>query len=292
MRYLSVCSGIEAATVAWRPLGWKAVGFSEIDAFPNSVLSHHYSQLIDEGYVPDIVPQAMSAKWYKGSSGPAGDEHHNLVTEPIGARPYMDRGSDGNLVAEAFKPSHYTRDKDGAPSEVHPPLSADADRGDQDPLVYQCHGDNVGPIGTLRTGHNEISGVPFTFDETQVTHPENRSNPQPGDPATTVPSHSRPPTVAYSITPEAGQGADLRAIETDTGHSLGVSRNERGTRIVDARVRRLTPLECERLQGFPDNYTDVPGASDTARYRALGNSMAVPVMAWIGRRLQQVEKIA
>lgn len=40
------------------------------------------------------------------------------------------------------------------------------------------------------------------------------------------------------------------------------------------RVRRLTPLECERLQGFPDGWTDIPGASDTARYKALGNSVA------------------
>jgi len=51
-------------------------------------------------------------------------------------------------------------------------------------------------------------------------------------------------------------------------------------------VRRLTPLECERLQGFPDGYTDIPGASDSARYKALGNSMAVPVMRWIGERIK------
>lgn len=51
-------------------------------------------------------------------------------------------------------------------------------------------------------------------------------------------------------------------------------------------VRRLTPRECERLQGFPDDYTLIPGAADGPRYKALGNSMAVPVMAWIGRRIQ------
>ena len=50
-------------------------------------------------------------------------------------------------------------------------------------------------------------------------------------------------------------------------------------------VRRFTPLECERLMGFPDGYTDIPGATDSARYKALGNSMAVPVMQWIGRRI-------
>jgi DNA (cytosine-5)-methyltransferase 1 len=54
-------------------------------------------------------------------------------------------------------------------------------------------------------------------------------------------------------------------------------------------VRRLTPVECERLQGFPDNYTNIPKAADGPRYKALGNSMAVPVMRWIGKRIQMVE---
>jgi len=56
-------------------------------------------------------------------------------------------------------------------------------------------------------------------------------------------------------------------------------------------VRRLTPKECERLQGFPDDYSLVPHkgkpAADSPRYKALGNSMAVPVMHWIGQRIQQ-----
>ena len=51
------------------------------------------------------------------------------------------------------------------------------------------------------------------------------------------------------------------------------------------RVRRLTPMECERLQGFPDGYTAIPKAKDGPRYKALGNSMAVPVMRWIGQQI-------
>lgn len=62
-------------------------------------------------------------------------------------------------------------------------------------------------------------------------------------------------------------------------------------------VRRLTPRECERLQGFPDDYTDIPyrnkeHAPDGPRYKALGNSMAVPVMRWIGERIRTVEEAA
>jgi hypothetical protein len=60
-------------------------------------------------------------------------------------------------------------------------------------------------------------------------------------------------------------------------------------------VRRLTPRECERLQGFPDDYTLIPHkkglAADASRYKALGNSMAVPVMRWIGARIAQVDAL-
>jgi DNA (cytosine-5)-methyltransferase 1 len=60
-------------------------------------------------------------------------------------------------------------------------------------------------------------------------------------------------------------------------------------------VRRLTPVECARLQGFPDTYLDIPyrgkPACDGPKYKALGNSMAVPVMRWIGERIAAVESI-
>lgn len=63
-------------------------------------------------------------------------------------------------------------------------------------------------------------------------------------------------------------------------------------------VRRLTPLECERLQGMPDNHTKVPyrgkpaeECPDGPRYKAIGNSMAVPVMRWIGERIQEVDAL-
>jgi DNA (cytosine-5)-methyltransferase 1 len=67
---------------------------------------------------------------------------------------------------------------------------------------------------------------------------------------------------------------------------------------VSMAVRRLTPVECERLQGFPDNFTRIPWRNkpatecpDGPRYKALGNSMAVPVMRWIGERIQQFEDL-
>ena len=70
----------------------------------------------------------------------------------------------------------------------------------------------------------------------------------------------------------------------------GDAKNE--TLLAATAVRRLTPRECERLQGFPDDYTAIPykgkPAVDGPRYKALGNSMAVPVMRWIGRRIDLV----
>ena len=69
------------------------------------------------------------------------------------------------------------------------------------------------------------------------------------------------------------------------GSSPALNCTQSHTSRVDMAVRRLTPVECERLQGFPDNYTNIPKAADGPRYKALGNSMAVPVMHWIGRRI-------
>ena len=53
-------------------------------------------------------------------------------------------------------------------------------------------------------------------------------------------------------------------------------------------IRRLTPLECERLQGFPDRWTNIPGASDSARYKALGNSVAIPCVEYVMRGIALV----
>jgi DNA (cytosine-5)-methyltransferase 1 len=76
---------------------------------------------------------------------------------------------------------------------------------------------------------------------------------------------------------------------TATMTAAGGSSTHSGPKVMQQmRVRRLTPMECERLQGFPDGYTNTPTSSDTTRYKALGNSMAVPVMRWIGKRISQL----
>jgi len=95
--------------------------------------------------------------------------------------------------------------------------------------------------------------------------------------------------------PPIGWDAELNAKEQVMGTLLRGGEGGRTDGVMQSNmaVRRLTPVECERLQGFPDHYTDIkPKGKDTPdgpRYKALGNSMAVPVMKWIGKRIQMVE---
>jgi DNA (cytosine-5)-methyltransferase 1 len=100
-------------------------------------------------------------------------------------------------------------------------------------------------------------------------------------------------TMAVAFT--QNQAGDV--LTGDVMHSLGTNQNATGRNAANVAtswaVRRLTPTECERLQGFPDGWTDVPyrgkPAADGPRYKALGNSMAVNVMRWIGRRIALVD---
>jgi DNA (cytosine-5)-methyltransferase 1 len=127
--------------------------------------------------------------------------------------------------------------------------------------------------------------VPIAFDTTQITSADNRCNPQPGDPCHPIPAHGHAPAVAFN----ARQDPDVF-----NGHT-GPLDTDGSTQAVQQgwRVRRLMPVECERLQGFPDGYTATTyrgkPAADGPRYKALGNSMAVNVMRWIGQRIAILE---
>jgi DNA (cytosine-5)-methyltransferase 1 len=115
---------------------------------------------------------------------------------------------------------------------------------------------------------------------------------QPGGPSYTLTKgHSH--AVAQPVASDQTAGT-LRANLGSGWRSNGTP--VEGVAIQAMQVRRLTPVECERLQGFPDGYTNIPWrkaaeSPDGPRYKALGNSMAVPVMAWIGKRIQQVSEL-
>lgn len=132
--------------------------------------------------------------------------------------------------------------------------------------------------------------VPVAFDPRQITSRTNRSNPSPGAPCHTL--HASAPVLAFRT---AGDGAAYEEGEVTAPLTTGT---DTSANVVLERlaVRRLTPRECERLQGFPDDYTRIERrgkpAADGPRYRAIGNSMAVNVMRWIGTRIQMMEDIS
>jgi DNA (cytosine-5)-methyltransferase 1 len=112
---------------------------------------------------------------------------------------------------------------------------------------------------------------------------------EPGDPCPTITSaHSH--AVAYKATGESS----LSDVTMSITASYGAGGADLATKplVCGMAVRRLTPTECERLQGFPDGYTNIKDkCPDSPRYKALGNSMAVPVMKWIGERIKTVDSL-
>jgi hypothetical protein len=236
--------------------------------------------------------------------------------------------------AVAFKPSHFTRGKDGKPSEVTSPLSADADKGDQDTVIAFKPGQSEAAGATFTTnefsptlqgqnnGSTAVPAVAFTTEQTPkfkqdcaltVTKQSPSGGGQPQCVAFTKAKRAQSNVddeswVQGDVAPTQNQFdvGDTRATtvvafkESQSGTRLGDvhatidsnkgSRRQEGV-VLSLQVRRLTPTECEFLQGFPAGYTDIvyrnKPAADGPRYRALGNSMAVPCMWWLGHRIRE-----
>ena len=142
-----------------------------------------------------------------------------------------------------------------------------------------------------------LAAQPGIKQQTYICRADGQANAMTSvDMAPTLTSHAKKdPPLIYPAEDSIGEDA---LIQRDMSATLSTHNTQ--TLITGGRekrsltVRRLTPRECERLQGFPDDYTDIPyrnkeHAPDGPRYRALGNSMAVPVMRWIGERIRMVE---
>jgi len=143
--------------------------------------------------------------------------------------------------------------------------------------------------------------VPVPFDTTQITSKSNVSNPKAGDPCHPLVAGGHAPAIAFQ---ERGR-ADGRSLEIggDVAYAMtapaGGGRAQERNVATASCVRRLTPRECERLMGFPDDYTFIPWrygrtsdgmASDGPRYKALGNSWAINCARWVGQRISMVEQ--
>jgi DNA (cytosine-5)-methyltransferase 1 len=357
MRYLSVCSGIEAASVAAESLGWIPAAFAEVAAFPSSVLEYRFPGVPNLGdftkiEAADVGPidllvggtpcqsfsiagqrlglddprgnltleffalaSRLRPRWIVWENVPGvlsidGGDTFGAILGTLGKLGYgfayriLDAqyfgvaqrrrrvfvvgcaaGDWRSCAAVLFEPESLRgRPASGraAGKEIAGTLSSSTGGADENDaasgrIVAQCitagtgrrydpesksliafdyqGGGNQGDLGASLPGVGAIgtTKTPAVFDMSSITSPINRSTVAPGSPAPTL-----------------GRRSDLSTI--------------------GAGVRRLTPRECERLHGFPDDWTAIPYkktaiAPDSLRYKAIGNSMAVPVMRWIFERI-------
>ncbi len=322
MRYLSVCSGIEAATVAWHSLGWQAVGFAEIEKFPAKVLAHHYPSVPNfgdltkhdqwplEGGSVDLVvggtpcqsfsvaglrqglddsrgqltfeyvrlAQRLRPRWIVWENMPGvlssgggrdfgsflgalanlgyGVCYRVLDAQYFGVAQRRRRVFVGGYLGDWRRAAAVLLERESVRGDAPSKRAQDATHVDIcDEVLCRCCGIIWVPEGQLECC--PVCGSMQSWCE----------------------------NICSTISDGAHMGGGLNGQDATSGRVL-----------VDCgQPRRLTPRECERLQGFPDDYTDIrPRGKDTPdgpRYKALGNSMAVPVMRWIGERIARVEEI-
>lgn len=163
-------------------------------------------------------------------------------------------------------------------------------------------GSAVAVEGGPGSGGRVLANRVIPFDTTQITSDKNYSSPQAGDPCRPLAATTDFPAIAFEGGP--GSRREVTAYQ-DVGWSrwrngLGPisSHDDNGTNPVAIggdRPRRLMPVECERLQGFPDGYTAVPyrgkTMADSSRRFVLGNSIAINVLRWIGLRIEMVRQV-
>ncbi len=274
MIYGSVCSGIEAASVAWHPLGWRASFLSEIEAFPRSVLAHHYPETPLHGDFTTI-----SAGQYEPIDLLVGGTPCQSFSI-AGLRGGMGDGR-GNLALEYLKLADRLRPRWLVWENVPGVLSTNGGRD----------------FGSILGGMVELGyGFAYRVLDAQFFGVAQRRR--------------RVFVVGY-----AGDWRRAAAVLFER-ESLGWNPSplsdgvfncfDTGIRSLDRSskdnvlwtgngFRFASPVEVERAFGFPDGWTDVSVGGkptpDGPRWKALGNSMAVPCMAWIGQRIAAVDAL-
>ena len=403
MNYLSVCSGIEAASVAWHHLGWKPLGFSEIEKFPSQVLEHHYPMVPNFGdmtkykewsinepvnlLVGGTPCQAFSVAGLRaGIADPRGNlaltyvgllDHFRpqwFIWENVPGVLSSNKGADfsaflsavvqcGYGFAYRVLDAQYVGGSGAVPQrrrrvfvvgclggwehsakvlfereslfrntkasrkkgEVTPTLSASGTGTSR--VGFNCEDEWFIPttVGTLDT---ECGGQRRAHQSVMSGHfiPTFWNGTQTADTLTCTSDDQRMPDknkLQAIITLQDTSGRDkaqngkgwsegvsytldatgLQGVVAPTLTTNNPSRSPQASEVTQQinavyqssmAVRRLTPTECERLQGFPDRYTDImlngKQTPDGPRYKALGNSMAVNVMKWIGERINSYEQ--
>ena len=333
MRYISLCSGVEAASLAWEPLGWKPLMFAEVAPFPAAVLAHHWPRVPNRGDMtqhgdwPDAAVELVvggtpcQAFSVAGKRGGLSDPRGRLmlafldvvaryrprwvVWENVPGVLHSGRGRDfaafvGGLVERGYCCAWRVLDAQffGVPQRR------------RRVFVVGCFGDWERAAAVLfeRAGVRGDFEPRRTAGEDIATLNASRVGTQSGG-MTLCMAHgqggaeiridSAPTLTCNHEAPIVVNGRQDPCV-SDTAFALGCQHNGTDNVLLGGyALRRLTPLECERLQGMPDDHTRIPwrgkaaeACPDGPRYAAIGNSMAVPVMRWIGERIQQVEVMA
>ena len=374
MKFATVCSGIEACSSAWEPLGWKAQFFSEIGPFPCEVLKHHYPTVPNYGDMNNYKEwkngavdvlcggtpcQSFSvAGLRKGIESPNGQlmltfgailekyQPRWMVWENVPGVLSSNRGKDFGtflgmlgecgygfayrvLNAEYFGVAQrrrrvfvvgYLGDWKRPASVLFEPESLQGDlaksrkerqrtTGDTENSIGNCSelypeylgnaegGNTDKPNLTSQNTANGISNqtnlVGYQTKAQMDVHPPLRARDYKGP--DNDHDHALLPCVPYTSSSFGQYAEGVGTLRAEGGDLGGGSET---ISVNSMQVRRLTPTECERLQGFEDGHTKIPYRNkpadecpDGPRYKALGNSMAVPVMKWIGERIMRTEKI-
>lgn len=347
LTYGSVCSGIEAASVAWEPVGMKPLWFSEIEPFPSAVLTAHWPQVDNLGDMTKLAAAIRSG------DAPAPD----LLVGGTPCQAFSVAGLRGGLsderglltlsYVELADSIDEKREQNGEQPAIIVWENVPGVLGSKD-NAFGCflaglagESEELKPTGEKWTNVGYVSGpkrtVAWRILDAQYFGVAQRRR------RVFVVASARtdicPAEILFEydclhggITPGGETGKEITgtlAARTHGGGGLGTDFECNGGLVpvnaysmlafgeysddgtastVKARdykdatdlavtyphntVRRLTPVECERLQGFPDNHTliswrgkDAADCPDGPRYRAIGNSMAVPVMRWIGERI-------
>jgi DNA (cytosine-5)-methyltransferase 1 len=368
MRYLSLFSGIEAATAAWHPLGWEPVAFAEIEPFPDAVLAYRYPLIDNLGDVTKITDEDVKAlgpidivvggspcqdlsvagkraglagarsglfheqlrifhaartfcgaRWLLWENVPGAFSSHKgqdfaiVVGEMAGlndvAVPKNGWGTEGAAVGDHGLVEWATLDAQWfGVAQRRRRVFALLDTGDwanRPPILLEpesLRGDSAPPRKEIQTGGSWWDGksVSQTLDAVlykgQMMPEKNRF------PVAMVGSGLSSQEIAKkeTVTNSSARFAELimpsvRVLDQLKMMNLSMKKPQTGSLSHADYLRKITPVEAERLQGFPDGYTQIPWRNkpaeqcpDGPRYKALGNSMAVPVMNWIGKKIQEV----
>ena len=392
MKFGSVCSGIEAASVAWEPMGWNASWFAEIEPFPSAVLNHHWPHVSnlgdmtmiaemvanDEVEAPDVLVGGTPCQAFSvaGARKSLDDHRGQLSLEYIKLANSIDDKRIENqkqpsiIVWENVPGVLNTKDNAfgcflgalaGESSELQPTggrwSNAGIVFGPQRAIAWRIldaqyfgvaqRRRRVFVVASARKGFNPAK-VLFEWEGVRRDIAPSRSE---GQEVTGSTGKGFASSSFAQYRPVIGDGATIKASGGDLGGGsenlvvhgtqdpitqynqafplgrnhgqenavFGIPGNWIGRKpenggnatepmdnistcqtktdrhaVASSKVRRLTPIECERLQGFPDNHTQIPYRNKSAdlcpdglRYAACGNSMAVPVMRWIGQRINQ-----